>query len=181
MHIHELTDAECRTFLEHTNLARLACSHDDQPYVVPIYFDFDGKALYSYSTHGRKIEWMRSNPNVCVAVDNIVDQFNWTTVVVFGRYEELRETPEYENLRERAAQLFRQRPEWWLPAAGRLSSADRDQVPVVFRIRITSVHGRRAIRDQTAMAAAARPIKRASETAPPWWIQVLRPKGRDSR
>ena len=60
MRIQELTDAECRNVLEHTNLARLACSQGDQPYIVPIYVDFDGKALYSYSVQGRKIEWMRS-------------------------------------------------------------------------------------------------------------------------
>ena len=179
MRIQELTDAECRNVLEHTNLARLACSHGDQPYIVPIYFDFDGGALYSYSVHGRKIEWMRSNPKVCVEVDNIADQFDWTTVVVFGRYEELRETPDYETLRQRAAQLFRQRPEWWLPAAGRVSSHDRHQEPVVFRIRVTSVHGRRAVREEPAAAVAAPPAQRASETAPPWWIQVLRPKRRD--
>jgi uncharacterized protein len=179
MRIEELTDTECREFLEHTNLARLACSHRDQPYIVPIYFDFDGKALYSFSMEGRKIEWMRSNPNVCVEVDQIVDQFDWTTVVVFGRYEELRETPDYEALRDRAARLFRQRPDWWLPAAGRVSVQDPRQVPVVFRIRVTSVHGRRAIADATAAAVPARPVERASETAPPWWIQVLRAKGRE--
>jgi len=180
MRIQELTDAECRNVLEHTNLARLACSQGDQPYIVPIYVDFDGKALYSYSMQGRKIEWMRSNPNVCVEVDEIVDQFDWTTVVVFGRYEELKETPDYETLRDRAAQLFRQRPEWWLPAAAdRGPSQDRHQEPVVFRIRVTSVHGRRAIRDETAAAVAARPVKRASASAPWWWIQVLRAKGRD--
>ena len=179
MCIQELAEAECRNVLEHTNLGRLACSHGDQPYIVPIYFDFDGNALYSYSMHGRKIEWMRSNPNVCVEVDEIIDQFDWTTVVVFGRYEELKETPDDETLRGRAAQLFRQRPEWWLPAAGRVPSHDRLQVPIVFRIRVTSVHGRRAIRDETAAAVAARPATRASGTAPWWWIQVLRAKGRD--
>jgi nitroimidazol reductase NimA-like FMN-containing flavoprotein (pyridoxamine 5'-phosphate oxidase superfamily) len=179
MRIQELTDAECRTILEHTNLARLACSRGDQPYVVPIYFDFDGKDLYSFSMQGRKIEWMRSNPSVCIEVDDIVDQFDWTTVVAFGRYEELKETPEYEMLRERAAQLFRHRPEWWLPAVGRVSSHEPSQVPVVFRIRVTSVHGRRAVRDETAAALAAGRGRRPSETAPPWWIQVVRAKNRD--
>ena len=34
MLIHELTLPECREVLSRTNLARLACSHADQPYVV---------------------------------------------------------------------------------------------------------------------------------------------------
>jgi nitroimidazol reductase NimA-like FMN-containing flavoprotein (pyridoxamine 5'-phosphate oxidase superfamily) len=178
MRIEELTGPECLTILEHTNLARLACSRDDQPYIVPIYVDFDGHALYSFSMHGQKIEWMRLNPSVCVEVDNIVDQYEWTTVVVFGRYEELKETPEYETLRDRAAQLFRHRPEWWFPAVGRVSHEPSRYGPVVFRIRVTSMHGRRAVRDETSAAVVARRVGRASETAPRWWRQVLRTKRR---
>ena len=34
----------------------------DQPYIVPIYFSYDGKHLYGVTTLGQKIEWMRSNP-----------------------------------------------------------------------------------------------------------------------
>lgn len=37
MLIHELSESECRKVLAGTNLGRLACAHDNQPYVVPIY------------------------------------------------------------------------------------------------------------------------------------------------
>jgi nitroimidazol reductase NimA-like FMN-containing flavoprotein (pyridoxamine 5'-phosphate oxidase superfamily) len=39
--------------------------------------------LYGFAFHGQKIDWMRANPNVCVEVDEIVDQYHWTTVLVF--------------------------------------------------------------------------------------------------
>jgi len=66
-----------------TNLGRLACARHDQPYIVPIHFDFDadGDSIYSFSTLGQKIDWMRANPKVCLEVDDIADKSNWTTVV----------------------------------------------------------------------------------------------------
>jgi uncharacterized protein len=84
MQIRELTAAECEAILQSTNLGRLACVRYSQPYIVPVYFDYYREALYSFATVGKKIQWMRTNPRVCVEFDEIVDQFNWTTVVVPG-------------------------------------------------------------------------------------------------
>lgn len=145
MVIHELTRAECLEILARSHLARLACCRDDHPYVVPISFNLDGEYLYSFSTLGQKIVWMRANPNVCVEVDDIEDRFHWTTVLVFGRYEELRTPVEHEDARERARQLFEQREEWWQPAAAK-AGAPEHHVPLVYRIVITKVTGRRADR-----------------------------------
>jgi uncharacterized protein len=143
MLIHELTEGECRDVLKRTNLARLACSRNDQPYIVPIHFDFDGGSFYSFSTLGQKIDWMRANPKVCVEVDDITDQLHWTTVIAFGRYQELTDASADRALRNRARELFEQRREWWLPAAGKLEASEH-HVPVVYRIRIDRLTGRRA-------------------------------------
>lgn len=143
MLIYELTPAECRDVLSHANLGRLGCARDNQPYVVPIYFDFDGDYLYSFATEGQKIDWMRANPKVCVEVDDIVDQFHWKTVVVLGRYEELPNLPEYQTARQRAQELFQRRPEWWVPASARLALAEH-HLPVAYRIATSRLSGRRA-------------------------------------
>src|SRR6187399_1498112 len=92
--IHELTAAECRDVLWRAKLGRLACAKDDQPYVVPIQLSYDAlsDALYAFSTVGQKIEWMRTNPKVCVEIEEITDKSHWTTVVVFGTYEEIHES-----------------------------------------------------------------------------------------
>lgn len=144
MLIHELTKDECREVLRHVNLGRLACARDNQPYIVPIYFDFDGDHLYSFATLGQKIEWMRANPRVCVEVDDITDQYHWTTVVVFGRYEELPQTGGHEDSRKHAHALFQKRPEWWQPATGKTTSREH-HIPIVYRIRIDRLSGRRAL------------------------------------
>jgi nitroimidazol reductase NimA-like FMN-containing flavoprotein (pyridoxamine 5'-phosphate oxidase superfamily) len=172
MLIRELTPADCREMLRRTNLGRLGCVRYNRPYVVPIYFDYYEDALYSFATVGKKIQWMRTNPHVCVEIDDIVDQFNWTTVLVEGRYEELTKTPAHAAARARASELFENRRDWWYPAAGKTKSSYAPRSPVIFRIEIEALSGRRAARDP---ARALRPQARGSAKAPTWWSHVLRP------
>src|ERR1022692_3975080 len=73
MFIEEMTEAECLTTLARTRLGRLACAHKNKPYVVPIYFVYEKFYLYGFTTPGQKVEWMRSNPLVCVELDEIFD------------------------------------------------------------------------------------------------------------
>src|SRR5512141_2678607 len=113
MFIHEMTEAECHYALKHAHVGRLACTRDNQPYVVPMYFAYSENHLYAISTVGQKIEWMRANPLVCVEVDNITSDDEWMSVVVFGHYEELPDLPEYKYAREQALTLLQRRSAWW--------------------------------------------------------------------
>lgn len=146
MLIHELTADECRTVLGRAAYGRLGCARGDQPYVVPFVFQLDpaGACAYSVSTVGQKIDWMRENPKVCIEVDEIVDQFNWTSVLAFGRYEEISDARRDEDLRRKATALFQQRSHWWLPALARLASGKEHHSTVVYRIVIDRLSGRRA-------------------------------------
>ena len=95
MVIQEIPEPECRAVLAGTNVARLACARNNQPYIVPIHVDLDGDFLYSYATLGQKIEWMRQNPLVCLEIDDVKSHGQWSSVVVFGSYEELPDLPGY--------------------------------------------------------------------------------------
>lgn len=150
MLIHELTPAECRDVLGRAAVGRLGCARGDQPYVVPFVFQLDatGTCVYSFSTLGQKIDWMRENPKVCVEVDEVVDQFNWTSVIAFGRYEEITDTRQDEPLRRQANDLFQHRPDWWLPALGKLTSGEEHHTSVVYRILIDRLTGRRSARSK---------------------------------
>ena len=112
---HELTRDECDEVLARARVGRLACARRNQPYIVPISFAFDpvDRSLVGFSTVGRKIEWMRENPKVCVAVDDILDEQHWTTVVVNGVYREIAPT-DAESL-GRVQTLLQKRVSWWLP------------------------------------------------------------------
>jgi nitroimidazol reductase NimA-like FMN-containing flavoprotein (pyridoxamine 5'-phosphate oxidase superfamily) len=105
MFIQEMSESDCFTALTRTRLGRLACAHENQPYVVPIYFVYEEPYVYGFTTLGQKVEWMRSNPLVCVELDEVVNFDQWTSILLFGTYEELPEvpgTPEFDQEQRRA-------------------------------------------------------------------------------
>ena len=146
MRIVELTTEECKELLNRVSVGRLACSLENQPYVVPVSFAYEKESLYVLSTVGQKIAWMRQNPKVCLQADEIADRSNWVSVVLTGTYVELR-GPDHFSEKERARKLLAHASQWWLtPLAERREQAgDLAVEPVLFRIQIDSVSGLRAV------------------------------------
>lgn len=155
MLIREMTKGECFEALAAAGFGRLACARDNQPYVVPVYFAFDGSHVYSFSAVGRKIEWMRANPLVCLEVDDVKRQNDWTSVVVLGRYEELPDTTHFRPARLHAHELLQKRASWWQPAWVAVShhQAPRDFTPIIYRISVEQITGHRAAPDPCEAAA----------------------------
>lgn len=113
MVIREMSREECLRVLAGARLVRLACAHENQPYVVPVYLAYHqpsgGEAcLYGFTTPGQKVAWMRANPLVCVEVDEVAAYDQWVSVIAMGRYEELPETPGNDGARGRAPERSRQ-------------------------------------------------------------------------
>jgi len=151
MLISEMRTEECRDLLARVGFGRLASAHLSQPYIVPIYFAYDRDRLYGFTTLGRKVEWMRSNPLVCVEVDEVVSHHCWCSVVVLGRYEELPDTPEYDEARIQAERRLEKRALWWQTAyaAGQARSGPgpHPSKAIFYCIHIDKITGRRATAD----------------------------------
>ena len=84
MIVKEMTGEECSTVVSACRLARLACASENQPYVVPIHFAFADNYLYSFSMPGTKIDWMRTNPKVCIQIEEFLELREWRSVLVYG-------------------------------------------------------------------------------------------------
>ena len=148
MRIDQLSDSECREILSRASMARLGCSLNDQPYVIPVGIAYEENEIYVFSTLGQKIKWMRSNPKVCVQVDEIRSQSDWASVIANGEYQELPE-PQFEHERAHARRLLQVRHQWWLNAMAerRIRLRDEEIRPLFFRIRINSLSGLRSAAD----------------------------------
>ena len=146
MLIQEMTRQESLDLLARTRLCRLGCTQGSQPYVVPFYFAYHNNSLYSASTVGQKIEWMRQNPLVCVEADEVESPQKWMSVVVFGRYEELPDLPEYQPERAVAHNVLQKQGMWWEPGYVKtiLHGTERQLVPVFYRINLRQITGHRA-------------------------------------
>lgn len=151
MFVREMTGAECRNQLASARVGRLACVSGEQPYVLPVQFVLDEDFAYLFSMPGQQLDWMRSNPRVCLEVDDVKNQEDWTSVVALGRYEELTEPSE----RARAHELLQHRATWWHPGAIALVENDppTSDAPVYYRIRLGHVTGRRGVPSQVEIAA----------------------------
>jgi uncharacterized protein len=145
MEVNEMAAEECKAALEHASLGRLGCSYENQPYVVPIHFAYNSGYLYVFSTFGQKVRWMRANPKVCVQTDQLENQGEWISVIVYGEYEELLE-PQYTAERKHASSLLAKRSHWWLNALGerQMRVGNKSIEPLFFRVRIHSMSGLRA-------------------------------------
>jgi hypothetical protein len=52
MVINEMTEKDCRDILARSLIGRLGCSHDNQPYVLPICLAYERDYFYIFSTFG---------------------------------------------------------------------------------------------------------------------------------
>src|SRR5687768_17480026 len=89
-----LSQDEIEALLRRCRIGRIGCCVDEQPYVVPVSYAYDGSAVYSISGPGRKIDAMRAQPRVCFEVEEIDESsgsVNWRSVIADGVYEELTE------------------------------------------------------------------------------------------
>jgi|HubBroStandDraft_2_1064218.scaffolds.fasta_scaffold62218_2 nitroimidazol reductase NimA-like FMN-containing flavoprotein (pyridoxamine 5'-phosphate oxidase superfamily) len=142
MRIVAISQQECSELLKRVSIGRLACSLDDQPYIVPVGFSYEPGCIYVFSTLGKKIQWMRRNPKVCLQADEIGNRSNWISVIVTGTYLELPEQ-QYAAEREHALEQVAQYSEYWKTplAERREQTSDLSIETVFFRIDIGSMSG----------------------------------------
>lgn len=174
MLIQELTKQESLDLLARTSLGRIACAQGAQPYVVPFYFVYDKDYLYSFTTVGQKIEWMRANPLVCVETDELVSSQQWMSIVVFGSYEELPDTPTFRWERGYTQYLLQKRAMWWETGIAKtiLHGIQRPLVPVFYRIRVIQISGHRASPEPAALPGTRRSRTYSGENG--WLQRILR-------
>jgi uncharacterized protein len=144
--IEKLTQDQIESVLKKTLIGRIGCHADGETYVVPISFVYEDKAIYCYTTEGKKTAMMRKNPSVCFQTDKMSEMGNWQSVVVQGTFEELTGKEE----KSKAMRLLLNRH---LPFVTSVRSQiglnwpfhpDEEEVieGVLFRIVVTEISGR---------------------------------------
>ena len=86
----QLNDAQIRNILSSQAVGRLACTDGKKPYIVPVTYTYNGKYIYGQTNEGTKLKMLRKNPNVCFEVDMMMDMRNWQSVIIYGKFEELK-------------------------------------------------------------------------------------------
>jgi nitroimidazol reductase NimA-like FMN-containing flavoprotein (pyridoxamine 5'-phosphate oxidase superfamily) len=84
-----LNNEEIEEVLLNQVMGRLAFHADDNTYIVPISYAYDGQYIYIHTGEGMKTEMMRKNPKVCFETDHLLNMANWKSVIVWGTCEEV--------------------------------------------------------------------------------------------
>jgi nitroimidazol reductase NimA-like FMN-containing flavoprotein (pyridoxamine 5'-phosphate oxidase superfamily) len=94
LEIKDMTFVEIESLLDRVRYGHLACSHNNHPYVVPIHFAYQDRTIYIFTTEGKKSDMIESNPEVCLQVEEVIDDENWASVIVIGDAEKLTDANE---------------------------------------------------------------------------------------
>jgi len=149
MIVRELTTGECTALISANRFARLACAHDNRPYLVPIFYAFAGTFAYAFTMPGRKLDMMRANPNVALLVEEQGQGHRWKCMIAEGRFEELPDRNGFKRDRDLAWSLLSRCVNWWEPGALKPVTASlSDHSPhVFFRIDVEHMSGREAVEE----------------------------------
>ncbi len=87
----ELNDTQINNILSSQVVGRLGFVDGKQPYIIPVTYTFDGHYIYGQTNEGTKLKILRKNPSVCFEVEMMMDMRNWQSVIVIGKFEELKD------------------------------------------------------------------------------------------
>lgn len=93
----DLTRDQCVQVLYSTEVGRLGYYSEKRMYIVPVSYVFDGEHIYIHSKEGQKVRMMRKHPGVCFQVDRIENLVNWRSVLVWGKFQELRDRKDQDR------------------------------------------------------------------------------------
>ena len=128
---------EARALLSAGRIGHLGCVDNGEPYVVPINYVFEDGSVYSHSLPGRKIEVLRANPRACLQVDEIKNDLEWSSVIAFGNFEEIRVPSDRRSILSKLLARF----PLLTPVESLMAQDAGAPDSVVFRIRIDRLTG----------------------------------------
>jgi nitroimidazol reductase NimA-like FMN-containing flavoprotein (pyridoxamine 5'-phosphate oxidase superfamily) len=89
------------SIIHESQICHLACSLDDQPYVIPISFGYDGQIVYFHTSRaGKKNDIFHKNPRVCLSFETNISlvtddrsacgwTFDFQSVIATGEIKEI--------------------------------------------------------------------------------------------
>jgi len=141
----ELSPDQIESLLSSEVIGRIGCSANGITYVVPVTYAYDGKYIYAHSKEGMKIQMMRQNPLVCFEVDRMENPANWQSVILWGKFFELKGDDQKLGLQKLIHRLGTfTRSETSIPAHNPEGSQN-DEGPykaIIFRIEVKEKSGR---------------------------------------
>jgi Predicted flavin-nucleotide-binding protein len=146
--IRDLSRDEIEAILTRNKVGRLAFAFHDRVDIQPIHYIYERGWLYGRTSEGEKISTLTHNQWVAFEVDEVVDLFDWRSIVIHGSFWIIhpRGSPHAEEIWAKAAKLVAKL------VPGALTESD----PVAFRHTLFRI----AVGDVRGQEAKMRPAER---------------------
>jgi nitroimidazol reductase NimA-like FMN-containing flavoprotein (pyridoxamine 5'-phosphate oxidase superfamily) len=140
---------EIDAIIRAADVCRLAFARDNEPYLVPLSFGYDGSALYFHTApKGRKLEFIEANSRVCFEFERNIAlirndndacawSFSFESVIGYGTVNELKR-PEAKDYALNQIMRHYSGREWDIPE-------QRTDTTRVWRIHIESMTGKKSV------------------------------------
>ena len=143
LRVEDMAPAEMHALLQRQSFGHLGCARGSRPYVVPMHYAYDGKELFFFTTQGMKTQFIDSNPQVCLQVEEVTDSTHWRSVMVVGKAEQITRNEEMQK----AMKLITERNPSLTPA---ISSTELDALGravdiALYRITPELIDGRKTV------------------------------------
>lgn len=120
-----MTVQEAREFIAHNKMGVLALADGGRAYNLPLFYGYDGHALYFQTRPGLKSQFLPRTAEACLAIVRCVTLDDWASVLVTGHVERVDRTPA-QLAAMHALMSVPLPPEWGESASGEpLRSDDR--------------------------------------------------------
>ncbi len=152
LEVQEMTNNEIEEVLARVGYGHLACARDNRPYVVPVHYAYDKPNIYIYTTEGMKTDIIKANPQVCLQIEEAVDNGNWRSVIANGDAEQITDLKE----REEVLRLILATNPTLTPAISIrwMDNWVRENREVVYRIKPSLITGRSSVKVKISAAFA---------------------------
>ncbi len=95
--VEEMSSEDCKNLLQRINYGHFGVSRESVPYVVPLHYAYDLHDIFIFTTEGKKTDIINENPQVCLQVEEIIDEKQWQSVIVTGEALRLTNEKEYKH------------------------------------------------------------------------------------
>lgn len=141
--VEDLSENEISDIIARIGYGHLACCRNGHPYVVPVHYAFSEGVIYIYTTEGKKFDIINENPNVCLQVEEVIDNRQWQSVIIDGIAVQIASGDE----RDRALKLIACVNPTFTPAVSIrwLDGWVRENIEVIYKVTPNATSGRRAV------------------------------------
>jgi nitroimidazol reductase NimA-like FMN-containing flavoprotein (pyridoxamine 5'-phosphate oxidase superfamily) len=150
--VKEMERPDIEELVSRVGYGHLACSEDRQPYVIPIHYAYIKPDILVYTTCGKKTEIIDANPKVCLQIEEVVDNSDWRSVMVFG---EAGQVTGPKDRRDALNSILASNPTLTPAISIRwMDNWVRENREVIYRIRPHRITGRFSVKVNTKAAFA---------------------------